>query len=111
MHTQNNNSEMVSLALKIVEKLKCEYNIYKFTNYKNNSYRVRSLVLQFKMKHVFTSKEYKHSARLYHKNALSLQELKSISQRVFLAKIKECENEALDYFFGNKRLPKVTKKT
>lgn len=103
MVTTTDNNGKLSLALKIVEILKSEYNIRRFSAFKDSDYIVKSLLLEFKTKYVFSSKEYKNSVRLYNKGLIHWQDLKSSSQKIFIEKMKECGNDDIDCFFGIKR--------
>lgn len=104
MITSTENNEKLLLALTIVEKLKKEHNIHRFASFKNTDYVVKSLLLEFKIKFVFTSNEYKQNLKLYNKGNVKWQDLRSISQKIFLDKLKECNNNEIDRFFGIKRI-------
>lgn len=91
------------LALQIVKTAKQESGCLRYRNLRPGDYMTNSLLNEFRSKYVYIRKKYLSSRSQFENRGLSWQELKSVTKKILIEEMKECEKEDVDAFFGIRR--------
>jgi hypothetical protein len=100
LYTQFVPNKKNELLLQIIAIATEHLNCKRFKKLPPNHHIINSLLLQFKMQFVFTSKEYKRNLQMYKSGLINWEEFKTQSLKVFYSQLSGTNNKEIDSFFS-----------